>query len=129
MTRSTSAFVTFTTALKPIITGYILFNFYIFSHENKATGRAAGRTGVKRRRHLHEEHLPCICSTQATDIRTVQELQYRSDVSTTMIQANQQTSSLSARKQAFESEFSEWITAQNGWVETHGVPGEDLRPW
>jgi PHD/YefM family antitoxin component YafN of YafNO toxin-antitoxin module len=45
------------------------------------------------------------------------------------LQANQQTSSLSARKQAFESEFSEWITAQNAWIETHGVPGEDLRPW
>ena len=64
-----------------------------------------------------------------TDIRTVQELQIRHDVSTTMIQANQQASSLSARKQAFESEFSEWITAQNAWVETHVVPGEDLRPW
>ncbi len=47
----------------------------------------------------------------------------------TALQANQQTSSLSARKQAFESEFSEWITAQNALVETHGVPGEDLRPW
>ena len=45
------------------------------------------------------------------------------------LQANQQASSPSARKQAFESEFSEWITAQNAWVEAHGVPGEDLRPW
>jgi len=59
----------------------------------------------------------------------VQDLQDRRDVSKTMIQANQQTSSLRARKQAFESEFNEWMTAQNAWVETHGVPGEDLRPW
>ncbi len=45
------------------------------------------------------------------------------------LQANQQTSTLSARKQAFESEFSEWIAAQNAWLEARGVPGEDLRPW
>ena len=64
-----------------------------------------------------------------TDIRTVQEIQGSLDVSTTVLQANQQTSNLRARKQAFESEFSEWITAQNTWVETHGAPGEDLRPW
>ncbi len=64
-----------------------------------------------------------------TDIRTEQELQGSLDVSTTVLQANQQTSSLRARKQQFESEFSKWITAQNAWVETHGVPGENLRPW
>ena len=64
-----------------------------------------------------------------TDIRTVQELQDRRDVNTAMMQANQQTCSLSACQQAFESEFSEWITAQNAWIENHGVPGEDLRPW
>lgn len=45
------------------------------------------------------------------------------------LQANQQSGSLSARKQAFEAEFSQWIAAQNAWVENHGVPGEDLRPW
>ena len=67
--------------------------------------------------------------SQATDIRKVQELQDRRDVTKPMVQAHQQTSSLSARKQAFESEFCEWITAQIAWVEIHGVPGEDLRPW
>ncbi len=45
------------------------------------------------------------------------------------LQANQHASSLSARKQAFECEFSEWIAAQNAWLEARGVPGEDLRPW
>jgi prevent-host-death family protein len=34
-----------------------------------------------------------------------------------------------ARKQAFEAEFASWIAAQNTWVEMHGIPGEDLRPW
>lgn len=34
-----------------------------------------------------------------------------------------------ARKQAFETEFSDWIGAQNAWVEAHGIPGADLRPW
>ncbi len=45
------------------------------------------------------------------------------------LQANQQSGSLSARKQAFECEFKEWIAAQNAWLEACGVPGEDLRPW
>ena len=45
------------------------------------------------------------------------------------LQANQNTDSLSTRKQQFESEFTEWITAQNAWIEAHGIPGADLRPW
>ena len=45
------------------------------------------------------------------------------------LQANQNTDSLSTRKQQFESEFAEWITAQNAWIEAHGIPGADLRPW
>jgi len=45
------------------------------------------------------------------------------------LQANQNTDSLATRKQQFESEFAEWIAAQNAWVETHGIPGADLRPW
>jgi len=45
------------------------------------------------------------------------------------LQANQNTASLATRKQQFESEFAEWITAQNAWVETHGIPGADIRPW
>ena len=46
-----------------------------------------------------------------------------------VLQANQNTDSLATRKQQFESEFAQWITAQNAWVETHGTPGADLRPW
>jgi PHD/YefM family antitoxin component YafN of YafNO toxin-antitoxin module len=45
------------------------------------------------------------------------------------LQANQNTDSLTTRKQQFESEFAEWITAQNAWIEAHGIPGADLRPW
>ncbi|NBX55904.1 MAG: type II toxin-antitoxin system Phd/YefM family antitoxin [Betaproteobacteria bacterium] len=45
------------------------------------------------------------------------------------LQANQKTASLATRKQEFESEFAEWITAQNAWVEKNGIPGADLRPW
>lgn len=34
-----------------------------------------------------------------------------------------------ARRKAFEAEFGDWIAAQNAWVEAHGIPGADLRPW
>jgi PHD/YefM family antitoxin component YafN of YafNO toxin-antitoxin module len=34
-----------------------------------------------------------------------------------------------ARKKAFEAEFGDWIAAQNARVESHGIPGADLRPW
>lgn len=34
-----------------------------------------------------------------------------------------------ARKQAFETEFGDWIADQNARVEAHGIPGADLRPW
>jgi hypothetical protein len=33
------------------------------------------------------------------------------------------------RKKEFESEFGDWIAAENARVESHGVPGADLRPW
>lgn len=36
---------------------------------------------------------------------------------------------LVARRKAFEAEFGDWITAQNARFETHGIPGDDLRPW
>lgn len=45
------------------------------------------------------------------------------------LQACQERSSMAARKRAFEAEFSDWIAAQRTWVDAHGVPGEDLRPW
>ncbi|BAL97714.1 type II toxin-antitoxin system prevent-host-death family antitoxin [Rubrivivax gelatinosus] len=45
------------------------------------------------------------------------------------LQANQQHAGLSARRQAFEAEFGDWIAAQNAWVEANGIPGDDLRPW
>ena len=45
------------------------------------------------------------------------------------LQANQNNTSLASRKKKFEAEFGEWIAAQNTWVEKHGIPGADLRPW
>lgn len=45
------------------------------------------------------------------------------------LQANHDKASRAARKKAFESEFGDWITAQNTRIETHGIPGADLRPW
>ncbi len=45
------------------------------------------------------------------------------------LQANQDTVNLAARKQQFEAEFAQWISAQNAWVEKNGIPGADLRPW
>jgi hypothetical protein len=29
----------------------------------------------------------------------------------------------------FKTEFNEWITKQNAFVESKGIPGSDLRPW
>jgi len=46
-----------------------------------------------------------------------------------VLQANQSKASPAARKKAFESEFGDWIAAQNTWVENQGIPGADLRPW
>ena len=34
-----------------------------------------------------------------------------------------------ARRKAFETEFGDWIAAENARVDTHGIPGADLRPW
>ena len=45
------------------------------------------------------------------------------------LQANHDKASRAARKKAFESEFGDWIAAQNARIETHGIPGADLRPW
>jgi hypothetical protein len=33
------------------------------------------------------------------------------------------------KRSLFETEFSDWISAQNNWVEKNGIPGADLRPW
>ena len=46
-----------------------------------------------------------------------------------VLQANQNSSSMAARKKKFETEFGDWIAAQNTWVEKQGIPGADLRPW
>jgi hypothetical protein len=46
-----------------------------------------------------------------------------------VLQANQKSSSLAARKKLFEAAFGDWIAAQNTWVEKQGIPGADLRPW
>ena len=45
------------------------------------------------------------------------------------LQANQNNTSLAARKKEFETEFADWIAAQNSWVEKHGIPCADQRPW
>ena len=45
------------------------------------------------------------------------------------LQANQNQASPAVRKKEFESEFGDWIAAQNTWVENQGIPGADLRPW
>jgi prevent-host-death family protein len=45
------------------------------------------------------------------------------------LQAHHDKASRAARKKAFESEFGDWIAAQNARVETQGIPGADLRPW
>lgn len=37
--------------------------------------------------------------------------------------------SRAARRKAFEAEYADWIAAQNARIETHGIPGADLRPW
>lgn len=42
---------------------------------------------------------------------------------------SREKSSRAARKKAFEAEFGEWIAAENARVETHGIPGADMRPW
>ena len=34
-----------------------------------------------------------------------------------------------ARKRQFETEFADWIAAQNAYIAKHIVPGADLRPW
>jgi PHD/YefM family antitoxin component YafN of YafNO toxin-antitoxin module len=45
------------------------------------------------------------------------------------LQAGQGRASQAARKKAFEAEYGDWIAAQNARVDTHGIPGADLRPW
>ena len=70
----------------------------------------------------------------ALDARTVAQLnvQQLASLSTQQwgaLQANQNSTSLAARKKKFETEFGDWIAAQNTWVEKQGIPGADLRPW
>ena len=45
------------------------------------------------------------------------------------LQARHDKASHAARKIVFETEFGGWIAAQNAHVESHGIPGADLRPW
>jgi len=44
-------------------------------------------------------------------------------------QARHDRARRAARKKAFESEFGDWIAAENARVERQAIPGEDLRPW
>ena len=43
--------------------------------------------------------------------------------------AHHDQASHAARRKAFESEYRDWIAAQNARVEAQGIPGADLRPW
>lgn len=43
--------------------------------------------------------------------------------------AQRDKASRAARKKAFEAEYGDWIAAENARVESHGIPGADLRPW
>jgi hypothetical protein len=48
----------------------------------------------------------------------------------TATEAKNQFGSLCAqakRNQAFEAEYADWIAAQNAFVDTHGIPGADMR--
>ena len=45
------------------------------------------------------------------------------------LKANHDKASRAARKKAFEADYADWIAAQNARLETHGIPGADLRPW
>ena len=45
------------------------------------------------------------------------------------LQTRHEKSTRAARKKAFDAEFGDWIAAQNARLETHGIPGADLRPW
>jgi PHD/YefM family antitoxin component YafN of YafNO toxin-antitoxin module len=45
------------------------------------------------------------------------------------LQAHHDKASCAVRKSAFESEFREWIAAQNARIDSQGIPGADLRPW
>ncbi|MCD8515000.1 MAG: prevent-host-death protein [Burkholderiaceae bacterium] len=43
--------------------------------------------------------------------------------------AGQTRAPVQQAKAVFETEFRDWIQAQHEWVDAHGVPGSDLRPW
>ena len=45
------------------------------------------------------------------------------------LQASNDKANRAARKRQFETEFSDWIAAQNAKFELAGIPGADLRPW
>jgi prevent-host-death family protein len=45
------------------------------------------------------------------------------------LKSNNDKSSRATRRKAFEAEYGDWIAVQNARVETHGIPGADLRPW
>lgn len=45
------------------------------------------------------------------------------------LQASHAKADRVARKKKFESEFADWIAAENARLEAHGIPGADLRPW
>lgn len=45
------------------------------------------------------------------------------------LQSSHDKAGRAARKKAFEAEYGDWIADQNARFETHGIPGEDLRPW
>ena len=45
------------------------------------------------------------------------------------LQTERAKAGLLERRQAFEAEYGGWIAEQNTRFETHGIPGDELRPW
>lgn len=45
------------------------------------------------------------------------------------LQTRRNKASHAERQKLFETEFSDWILALNAYVEAHGIPSSDLRPW
>lgn len=45
------------------------------------------------------------------------------------LEALEKQKSMAQRKREFNEEYKDWIAAQHELVETHGVFGENLRPW
>ncbi|MBM3378045.1 MAG: type II toxin-antitoxin system Phd/YefM family antitoxin [Betaproteobacteria bacterium] len=45
------------------------------------------------------------------------------------LQADQDRATSADKRKRFESDFRDWIAAENARFEESGIPGADLRPW